>query len=282
VWRSTDGISWSHPATPESPAGTVFDQLIPVGHYLVATGFDTDSRPGGWVTTDGSDWTPMPSLGRPPGGRLDIATGDGNALVAVSSSGLDDLYRWQIPTLVGADGLRTLFTRRTATGIVIVAHAGLVPVAAASECPRVPVPSTQPANADCATGKLPGVEFDFSTGGHTFRATVLDRDIPPATGPDLEPMITLAEIREVLPDGESVLQPSGPSPYLVILHATKIAEVRIDPTRTSADGLDEMTPVDGWVAFAASSTSQDPFDTSVEGLDPAGRVIKTALPWRCC
>jgi hypothetical protein len=97
LWYSADGTSWSHPDVAYSPPGTVFDQLIPIGPYLVATGFDTNSRPGGWVTTDGSHWLPMPDLGRPPGGRLDIATGNGHALVAISSSGLDDFYRWNVP-----------------------------------------------------------------------------------------------------------------------------------------------------------------------------------------
>jgi len=183
------------------------------------------------------------------------------------------------------DGLRALFTRTAATGIVIVARAGLVPVAASDQaagCPAIPVPSTESANGDCASGKAPGVEFDFSTGGHMFRATVLNRNIPPATGPDLEPMITLADIREVLPDGRSVLQSVGRSPYLVILHATKIAKVRVDPTRTTAAGLDEMTPVNGWAAFAAPASSDTPFDNPVQGLNAAGQVIRTALPWRCC
>ena len=81
IWRSPDGSSWSHPDVPFSPPGTVFDQLIPIGPYLVATGFDTNSRPGGWVTTDGSHWIPMPDLRRPPGGRLDIATSNSDALV---------------------------------------------------------------------------------------------------------------------------------------------------------------------------------------------------------
>ena len=98
IWRSPDGSSWSHPDVPFSPPGTVFDQLIPIGPYLVATGFDTNSRPGGWVTTDGSHWIPMPDLRRPPGGRLDIATSNSDALVAMSSSGLDDFYRWTVPT----------------------------------------------------------------------------------------------------------------------------------------------------------------------------------------
>ena len=98
VWHSADGVSWSHPDVPYSPPGTVFDQLVPIGRYLVATGFDTNSRPGGWVTTDGSHWIPMPDLGRPPGGRLDVATSDGSAVVAMSSSGLDDFYRWTVPT----------------------------------------------------------------------------------------------------------------------------------------------------------------------------------------
>jgi len=98
IWHSPDGISWSHPEVSYSPPGTVFDQLIPIGPYLVATGFDTNSRPGGWVTTDGSHWIPMPDLGRPPGGRLDIAASYGRALVAMSSSGLDDFYRWTVPT----------------------------------------------------------------------------------------------------------------------------------------------------------------------------------------
>ena len=82
IWRSPDGSSWSHPDVPFSPPGTVFDQLIPIGPYLVATGFDTNSRPGGWVTTDGSHWIPMPDLRRPPGGRLDIATSNSDALVS--------------------------------------------------------------------------------------------------------------------------------------------------------------------------------------------------------
>jgi hypothetical protein len=183
------------------------------------------------------------------------------------------------------DGLRVLFTRTAATGVVIVARTGLVPVAAADQaagCPLIPVPSTQPANGDCAIGTAPGVEFDVSTGGHRFRATVLNRNIPPATGPDLEPMITLADIRQILPDGQSVLQARGPSPYLVVLHATDIAKVRVDPTRTSAAGFDEMRPVDGWAAFAAPASAVTPFDNPVQGLNRAGHVIQTTLPWRCC
>ncbi len=183
------------------------------------------------------------------------------------------------------DGLRALFTRTAATGIVIVARAGLVPVAAADQaagCPVIPVPSTQTTNSDCAIGTAPGVEFDFSTGGRMFRATVLNRDIPHATGPDLEPMITLSDIRQILPNGQSVLQPAGRPPYLVILHAIKIAKVRVNPTRTTAAGLDEMTPVNGWAAFAAPASSDIPFDNTVQGLNPAGHVIETTQPWRCC
>jgi hypothetical protein len=287
IWRSADGVSWSHPDMPHSPPGTIFDQLIPIGPYLLATGFDTDSRPGGWVTTDGSNWIPMPNLGRPPGGRLDIATSDGHALVAMSSSGLDDFYRWKVPTPTGSASaaLQDLFSHTSPDGITVVARAGLVPVAAAegaAGCPAIPVPTTRPANPYCAIGKAPGVQFEFSTGGHTFRATVLNRDIPPATGSDLEPMITLADIREVLPNGETVFQSDGPSPYLVVLHATKIATVRVDPTRTTAAGLDEMTPIDGWAAFAAPASSVTPFDNPTQGLNSTGTVIKTALPWRCC
>jgi hypothetical protein len=185
----------------------------------------------------------------------------------------------------GASGLQTLFTRTTSTGIVIVARAGLVPIAAAdgaAGCPVIPDPTTQAGNSECAAGELPGVEFDFSTGGHTFRATVLDRDIPPATGPDLEPMITLADIREILPNGESVFT-TVPPPALVVLHATQIADVRVDPARTTATGLDEMAPVDGWVAFAApAQTATAPFDNPVQGLDSAGNVVKATIPWRCC
>jgi hypothetical protein len=98
IWHSADGVSWSHPNIPSSPPGTVFDELIPIGPYLLATGFDTNSRPGGWVTTDGSHWIPMPDLRRPPGGRLNIATSSGDTLVALSTSGLDDFYRWKVPT----------------------------------------------------------------------------------------------------------------------------------------------------------------------------------------
>jgi hypothetical protein len=44
-----------------------------------------------------------------------------------------------------------------------------------------------------------------------------------------------------------------------------------------------MTPVNGWVAFAArNSTGGGPFDFRVQGLGPSGNVITTALPWRCC
>jgi hypothetical protein len=97
IWRSSDGVSWTQPETAAAPSNTTFDVLTPMGPYLVATGFDTRSRPGGWVTTDGTTWIPMPDLDRPPGGRLNIATTDGHTLVALSTSELRDSYLWHAP-----------------------------------------------------------------------------------------------------------------------------------------------------------------------------------------
>ncbi len=77
--------------------GTLFDVLTPVGSSLVATGFDTGSRPGGFVTTDARTWTPMPDLGRPAGGRLDIAASRARTLVALGSAPeLADFYVWHM------------------------------------------------------------------------------------------------------------------------------------------------------------------------------------------
>ncbi len=39
----------------------------------------------------------MPDLGRPPGGRLNIATSNGQTLVALSTSELKDFYLWHAP-----------------------------------------------------------------------------------------------------------------------------------------------------------------------------------------
>jgi hypothetical protein len=131
--------------------------------------------------------------------------------------------------------------------------------------------------------KAPGVEFQYTADGHTYRATVLDRDTPHTPGPNLTPMITIALIRRVEPSGITVLWSGRSTPYLVILYATDLAKVRVNPTRTVSTGLDEMTPVNGWVAFAAPDSSPAlPFDRSVEGLDTAGHVVTTAYPWRCC
>jgi hypothetical protein len=181
------------------------------------------------------------------------------------------------------DGLRVLFKRTTPEGIVIVARAGLVPTAEAAECPIVPIPRAQPVDRYCTNAKASGVEFQYTTSGHTYRATVLDRDIPTAVGPSLVPMITNALVREVQPNGVTVESSGRPSPYLVVLHATDLADVRIDPHRSATTGLDEMAPVDGWVAFAAHDTwTGIPFDNTVEGLNGVGHVTTTALPWRCC
>jgi hypothetical protein len=97
VWRSTDGAHWTSDAT-SAPPDTSFDTLTPVGRYLVATGFETGSRPGAWVSTDGSTWIPRPDLDVPAGGRLNLSATDGRVLVALSTSELRDTYRWSSPS----------------------------------------------------------------------------------------------------------------------------------------------------------------------------------------
>jgi len=96
VWRSPDGKTWTLDSA-SVPAGAWFDTLTPTGSYLVATGVDATSRPGGWVTADGDAWTSMPELNRQPGGRLNIAASNGTTLVALSTSELKDVYMWHAP-----------------------------------------------------------------------------------------------------------------------------------------------------------------------------------------
>jgi hypothetical protein len=184
---------------------------------------------------------------------------------------------------LSSHGLRVLFDRTAPNGIRIVARVGLVPAAEAAECPIVPVPHRQPSSPFCTNAKAQGVEFQYTVDGHTYRATVLDRDVPHTAGPNLVPMITLALIRQVRPNGTTVFVSGKLSPYLVVLHAADLAKVRVNPSRTASTGRDAMTPVSGWVAFAArGSFSANPLDRTVEGLDAAGRVVTTAYPWRCC
>jgi hypothetical protein len=104
------GRSWS-PAP--GPNGTVLN-LVRARGYLVATGARATgptSPPAAWTSLDARTWTPMPDLGAPPGGVLNLAATNGSTLVAFSGAPeLDDYYRWVIgraanqPTLTPCPG----------------------------------------------------------------------------------------------------------------------------------------------------------------------------------
>ena len=109
---------------------------------------------------------------------------------------------------------------------------------------------------------------------------VFDSDAPRAGFPEkLVPMVIVGQVEQVRSDGRAVYWPGVP-PYLVVMHATDVAKVRFHPHSGTAGGFDEMTPVSGRVAFVAPDNSI--FNNKVAGLDAAGRVIATSLPWRCC
>jgi hypothetical protein len=177
-----------------------------------------------------------------------------------------------------------LFTRTVPTGIVFVARAGMVPVAETLGCPVVPVPAHRPPSPDCPRSRAHGVQFDYTVARHTYRITVLDRARRRATAPALEPVATLAMTREVFANGASVPWSGARLPAeMAVLHATGLAKVRVNPTRTTQRGFDEMAPIDGWAVFVnRAATADSTFDLRVEGVDAAGRVVTTALPWRCC
>ena len=122
--------------------------------------------------------------------------------------------------------------------------------------------------------------FRYSVGGHEFRMVVFDSEAPrPGSTQKLVPMVIVGQVEQVRSDGKAVYWP-GVSPYLVVMHATDVAKVRFNPHGGADGGFDEMTPVSGWVAFIAPDNSI--FGNKVAGLDAAGRVIATSLPWRCC
>ena len=182
-----------------------------------------------------------------------------------------DTQRVPFPT----KNLRPLFTRVPSDGIVIVARAGLVSTAEANGCPVVPVASDS-GSSQCKNTTASGVQFDFSAPGQPwYRLTVLASDV--LNSPRLEPLALGSLVRLVHADGSTTDVAGTSGLHIAVLHGFGLANVRV---HLSDRGQDTMTPVAGWVAFAADSHVA--FGASVEGLNESGRVVETAFPLRCC
>jgi hypothetical protein len=173
--------------------------------------------------------------------------------------------------------LQSLFTRTAPNGITIYASVGRVPIAAASECRVVPVPS--PGTALCPTGNTDGVQFDYASGAHHYRVTVLDNQLPRGDGPLLQPMTTAALVREVRPNGTTVLAAGSPT-AATVLYSRRVTSVsvRVLTRGGTSSYVDTMVPVLGWTAFPIPFTS--------EARDVQARTVDgtttNALPFRCC
>ncbi len=114
-----------------------------------------------------------------------------------------------------------------------------------------------------------------------YRLTVVAGGFPVGASDALRPVAIASLIRLVRPDGSSVPDDTAARrPEIAAFRTTGIAAVRV---ALPAGGPDQMAPVDGWSAFAARTTvGAELFGMKVDGLDEAGRVIATSLPYRCC
>ncbi len=85
VLASTDGSTWTSIAPPIEE-GAIADIAWDAAHdRFVAVGTDVDGLPFAWLTTDGSEWTPIP-LGEEPTYIHRVAVGDG-LIVATGETG---------------------------------------------------------------------------------------------------------------------------------------------------------------------------------------------------
>ncbi len=181
-------------------------------------------------------------------------------------------------TPFGTDQIeRTLFTRTSKDGVTVTARAGIV--TDLSSCGTGP-------SCEHPTGH--GVDFDYAIGGHKYRVTVLDSGITNGTGPGLQAMTARGQDVEIHPDGTVSPIDAAPAADLIVLHATgPIAQVRLRETlphppdyRGPAD-FDQMSPVDGWVAFPTVDYQR--LQPPAEGIDAQGTIVATQpVLYRCC
>jgi hypothetical protein len=138
-----------------------------------------------------------------------------------------------------------------------------------------------PAGPDCVPGTAPGIRFDFSeVGSPVYRLTVLDADFPVGAGEALRPVAIGSLIRLVHVDVSTTPADGTRRVEIAAFHTSGVAAVRIG---LAAGRSDQMTPVDGWSAFAVQTTkSGGPFGMTVDGLDGTRHVIATSVPYRCC
>jgi hypothetical protein len=177
--------------------------------------------------------------------------------------------------------LRVLFSHGSPRGSVVVARAGAVPTAESHIC-GLGVPVTPNDDLTCRTGREPGLRFDFSAPGSPwYRLTVLNADLGGFPNPvALEPVSLASAIRLVHADGSTTPLNAFVRVQLAAFRSNGVARVRV---HLAKGGTEEMAPVDGWAAFAEDgSDTQQPFGIRVEGLDKQGRVVATAVPFRCC
>jgi hypothetical protein len=168
------------------------------------------------------------------------------------------------------DGLPVLFTHTSPDGSTVIARRGVVEVSP-ENCTTTPPPA--PGNCGPGIGPGAGIEFSSTIDGLDHRSVVLDSD----------PRLGSAETPKVMTPLFGTDDPGTPAGHhLVILHVSpEVAVVRLassGPGGAVPEG-DEMTPVDGWVAFPIHNLDAlaDP-----EAFDQAGKSLGTELPFPCC
>jgi hypothetical protein len=167
-------------------------------------------------------------------------------------------------------GLQVLFTHVAPTGGVVIAREGLVSTADAYGCPgTTPVQLGAGATA-CHEPLAQGVQFDFSAPGNSwYRLTVLNFAEENDHDGHLHPVAIEGAVRVVRADGTTRPSSGDLRLHIAAFHSrAPIATVRVP---LNDGGNDEMSPADGWTAFAAEG--QSPFAFVVEGLDADGRLV---------